>query len=100
MAIVPSRGYHFFDSLRFQASADGSYDISKVRGHIFEILIVRWERIVEMMVLWEQERAESTRAGWWKYQWLRVITPFRKVVVIMAPLEGFDINERRVFRRF
>jgi hypothetical protein len=55
MATVICPKHHFFDSLRFQAIADASDDISKVRGHIFEVLIVRWEGMVDMRFLWVQE---------------------------------------------
>jgi hypothetical protein len=97
MAIILSPAHHFFDSLRFQAITDGSNNISKVRGHIFEILMVRLGGMEDMRFLWKEDIAESSRAGWWKYRWLRVITPFRKGVELMAHLESFNIDEGRVF---
>jgi hypothetical protein len=77
--------------------ADGSERISKVRGHIFEILIVRWEGMVDMRFGCNKDCVESTRAGWWNYRWFDVITPFRKVVELMAYLEGVDINKGHAF---
>ncbi len=40
MAIIPSLGYYFFDSLPSQASTNGSKGISNVRDHILVVLIV------------------------------------------------------------
>jgi len=53
--------------------------------------------MVDMRLRCGKEYVESTRLGWWNYRWFDVITPFRKVVELMAYLEGVDIDKEHAF---